>query len=146
MALNQPLPFLPTRRKVMNDSFAEIAFYAVMEGGSYERARRILTKQGHINTFTGEPYTYMGVYLASFRYLCDNHEKLRPLLFARWREREDVHITDEEWELFIVNKAKVVLGNSSKKRFLDWLDKNPWAKKYDHLYADEFGLNRTSSR
>jgi hypothetical protein len=61
--VNQDLPFLPTRRKVMNDDFAKLAFEAVLEGGSYERARLILTKQGHLNEVTGNPYTYMGVYL-----------------------------------------------------------------------------------
>ena len=32
--IDQELPFLPTRRKVMDDDFAKLAFEAVMEGGS----------------------------------------------------------------------------------------------------------------
>jgi hypothetical protein len=64
----------------------------------------------------------------------------------RWQERENVYVTDEEWDINIVNKARVVLGNSSKKRFLDWVKKNPWAEKYDYLYAKSFGLPQTSSR
>ena len=140
--VDQPLPFLPTRRKVMNDDFAKLAFEAVMEGGSYERARRILTKNGHINMFNGKPYTYMGVYLSSLRHLVENHVELKPRILERWREREDVYVTDEEWEEFIVTKAKVVLGNSSKKRFLDWVEENPWAEKYDYIYAKTFGLKQ----
>lgn len=144
--VDQPLPFLPTRRKVMNDNFAEVAFEAVLEGGSYERARRILTKQGHLNMFTGKPYTYMGVYLASLRYLCENCEELKPVLMARWQERENVYVSDEDWDIYIVNKARVVLGNSSKKRFLDWVELHPWAKKYDYLYAKSFGVAQTNRR
>lgn len=142
--VNQDLPFLPTRRRVMENDFAKLAFEAVLEGGSYERARRILTEQGHLNTFTGKPYTYMGVYLASLRYLCENCEELKPLIMERWQEREDVYVTDKEWDIYIVNKAKVVLGNSSKKRFLDWVDEHPWARKYDYLYAKSFGVPQTS--
>jgi hypothetical protein len=130
----------------MNDDFAKLAFYAVMEGGSYERARNILTKNGHVNTFTGEPYTYMGVYLASIRYLCENCDKLKPVLMERWQERENVYVTDEEWEIFIVERAMMALGNSSKKRFVDWLKLHPWTKKYDYLYAESFGLTQTSRR
>jgi hypothetical protein len=143
--VNQDLPFLPVRRKVMNEGFAKLAFEAVLEGGSYERARLILTKQGHLNEFTGKPYTYMGVYLASLRYLCENCEELKPMIMERWQERENVYVTDEEWDIFIVNKAKMALGNSSKKRFLDWVEKNPWAKKYDYLYAKSFGVTQTTS-
>ena len=140
--VDQPLPFLPTRRKVMEEEFSKLAFDAVMEGGSYERARNILTKQGFVNRFTGKPYTYMGVYLSSLRYLVENHIELKPRILERWREREDVYVTDEEWEEFIVTKAKVVLGNSSKKRFLDWIKINPWAEKYDYIYAKTFGLKQ----
>jgi hypothetical protein len=144
--VDQPLPFLPTRRKVMEQEFSELAFEAVMEGGSYERARQILTKQGWVNRFTGKPYTYHGVYLSSLRYLVVNHAEVRGRILERWREREDVYVTDEEWEEYIVDKAKVVLGNSSKKRFLDWLAENPWADKYDYIYAKTFGLRQKNFR
>ena len=148
MEVNEQLPFLPGNRgrRVLTDDFAKAAFDAVMEGGSYERARRILIKQGYINTYTRKPYTYMGVYLASLRYLCENCEELRPILMKRWQERENVYVSDDEWNIYIVNKARVILGNSSKRRFLDWIDNNPWARNYDYLYAKDFGLPQTSRK
>ena len=53
MAINEQLPFLPGHRgeRVLTDNFAKAAFEAVMEGGSYARAERILIKQGYINIY-----------------------------------------------------------------------------------------------
>ena len=63
--VNQGLPFRPSRRRARDSEFSKRAFEAVMEGGTFARARMILTQQGYTNPFTGEPYTYMGVYLSS---------------------------------------------------------------------------------
>jgi len=142
--VDQPLPFLPNRRRVMEENFSKRAFEAVMEGGSYKRAIVILTRNGDLNRFTGKPYTYMGVYLASWRYLLENHAELKDRLLERWKEREDVYISQREWEEFLVTRAKIVLGNSSKKRFLDWLAENLWAEEYDYIYAKAFGLEQKS--
>lgn len=142
---DQPLPFLPSRRRVMEEEFSKLAFEAVMECGSYERARVILTERGYLNRFTGKPYTYMGVYLSSQRYLIENNKELKERILERWREREDIYVTDEEWDRYIVTRAKIVLGNSSKKRFMDWVAENPWAEKYDYIYAKRFGLEQKSS-
>ena len=117
-----------------------------LEGGSYARARMILTKNGHVNRFTGNPYTYMGVYLSSLRYLVENCDELKPMLMKRWQENENVYVSDEDWDIYIITKAMVVLGNSSKKRFVDWINAHPWTKKYDYIYAKSFGLPQTSSR
>jgi hypothetical protein len=143
--VDQPLPFKPGRRRILDEDFSRLAFEAVMEGGTFERARRILTEQGEVNKLTGKPYTYMGVYLASYRYLLENHEELKPRLFKKWKEQSDIVTSEDDWNKFIIHKAMMVLGNSSTKRFMDWLDKNPWAKEYDYLYAKSFGLRQTSS-
>jgi hypothetical protein len=144
--IDQALPFQPGRRRKINEDFSRLAFEAVFEGGNFERARRILTQQGHINTFTGKPYSYMGVYLASYRYLLENHDELKPRLLKKWKEQSDIVPTEDEWNEFIVNKAAVILGNSSTKRFLDWLEENPWAEEYDYIYAKSFGLPQTSRK
>ena len=144
--VDQPLPFLPSRVEVLSREFSELAFEAVMEGGSYERARQILTNKGYLNRVNGKPYTYHGVYHASLRYLVEHNEEVKDRLLERWREREDVYVSDEEWEEFIVKKARIILGNSSRKRFLRWLKENPWAEKYDYIYAKTFGLRQKNFR
>ena len=62
----------------------------------------------------------MGVYLASYRYLLENLDILKPRLFEKWRNQSDIVVTDDEWNIFIIKKAMMVLGNSSTKRFMDW--------------------------
>ena len=103
--VDQPLPFKPGRRRDLDEDFSKLAFEAVMEGGTFERARRILTQQGIVNRFTGKPYSYMGVYLASYRHLLENLEELKPVLFEKWERDSGVTISDEEWNEFMVNKA-----------------------------------------
>ncbi|NIT60433.1 MAG: hypothetical protein GWN00_30795, partial [Aliifodinibius sp.] len=50
-----------------------------------------------------------------------------------------VTISDEEWEKFVVETATEYIS-SSRPRFMRWLDANPWALKYDYIYAEKFGL------
>jgi len=136
-------PFLPS--PLIKESFEKTSFYAWLDSGTCARAIRVLVKKGIINTKTGKPYTYMAVYFAAYRYLVKNHAKLKPVLFELWGMREGIDMSDEEWEAFIVNKAVFALGNKSKVAFMKWLKKNPWAEKYDYLYATRFGLTQKSS-
>lgn len=136
-----PTPFLP--REKLN--FHKEAFYAWLESGTCSKARRVLSRKGIVNPTTGKPYSYMAVYLGSYTYLLDNHKRLKPILFDLWGLRENVDMTDEEWEAYLVRKAKMVLGNSSKRRFMEWLEDNPWAEKYDYIYAERFGLRAENS-
>jgi len=133
-------PFYPLGKEKRNTTFAKEAFDAVMEGGSYARAQRILSQSGVRNNRTGKPYTKMGVYHAAVRYLCDNCEELKPILLNRWRDQDGIELTDEQWERFIVHKAATFIGNGGKKRFFRWVDEHPWAEKYEHMYAKRFGL------
>ena len=134
-------PFLPMKKS--KEGFQKIAFYTWLEVGNCTRATKMLSKRGIINPRTGKPYTYMALYLASYIYLVNNHEELKPVLFEIWDMRDDV-MTDKEWDIYIVRKATVALGNSSKKLFLEWVDNNLWARKYDYIYAKRFGLKQTS--
>lgn len=141
--LINPTPFLPTRK--LTKSFQKMAFYAWLEGGTCKKAEKMLPKRGIVNPITGKPYTYMAVYLAAYIYLVNNHEELKSVLFDLWNMREGIDMTDGEWDAYIVLKASVALGNSSKARFLEWIDDNPWAREYDYIYAKRFGLTPTSS-
>lgn len=136
-----PTPFLPKKKL----HFYKEAFYAWLEAGTCAKARRVLSRKGIVNPNTGKPYSYMAVYLGAYTYLLDNHKKLKPILFDLWGLREGLDMTDQEWEIYLVKKAKVALGNSSKRRFMEWIEDNPWAKKYDYLYAKRFGLRAEHS-
>lgn len=140
---DNPTPFLPARK--IKESFEKVAFYAWLEGGTCSKATRMLPKKGIINPRTGKPYTYMAVYLGAYIYLVENHEEMKPVLFDLWNMREGVDMTDAEWDAYIVRRAAMTMGNSSKKRFMGWLERNPWAKEYDYIYAKRFGLTQTSS-
>ena len=134
-------PFLPMKKS--KEGFQKTAFYTWLEGGNCARATKMLAKRGIVNPRTNKPYTYMALYLAAYIYLVNNHEELKPVLFDLWDMRDDT-MTDMEWEIYIVRKATVALGNSSKKLFLEWLDNNSWARNYDYIYAERFGLRPTS--
>lgn len=140
--LDKLTPFLPTTKS--KEGFQKVAFYTWLEGGNCARATKMLSKRGIVNPRTGKPYTYMALYLAAYIYLVKNHEELKPVLFDIWGMRDDI-MTDKEWDIYIVRKATMALGNSSKKLFLEWVDDNPWAKGYDYIYAKRFGLGQTSS-
>ncbi len=141
--LDKLTPFLPTTKS--KEGFQKVAFYTWLEGGNCARATKMLSKRGIVNPITGKPYTYMAVYLAAYIYLVNNHEELKSVLFDLWNMREGIDMTDGEWDAYIVLKASVALGNSSKARFLEWIDDNLWAKEYDYIYAKRFGLIPTSS-
>lgn len=141
---NKLVPFLPMPISVHN--FEESSFYAWLESGTCTKAIRVLTKKGIINRRTGKPYTYMAVYYAAYRYLVKNHAKLKPVLFDLWGMREGTEkMSDEQWDIYVINKAVFALGNNSKKAFMRWLEENSWAEDYDYLYATRFGLTPKSS-
>ena len=129
-------PFLPKKKL----EFEKDAFYAWLEAGTCNKARNVLAQRGIVNPNTGKPYAYMAVYFAAYRHLLYNHEALKPVLFDLWGMRAGVDMTQKEWEIYLVRKAMMVLGNSSKSRFLKWIEDNSWAKEYDYLYAKRFGL------
>jgi hypothetical protein len=136
-------PFLPLPK--VKDSFEETAFYSWLDSGTCSKAIKALEKKGVVNPRTGKPYTYMAVYFAAYRYLAKNHAELKPVLFDLWGMREGMEMSDAEWEAYIVHKAVFALGNNSKGAFMRWLEENPWAEKYDYLYAKRFGLTQKSS-
>ena len=140
---DKPTPFLPMSKS--RESLQKVAFYAWLEGGTCAKATKMLPKMKIINPRTGKPYTYMAVYLGAYSYLVENHEEMKPVLFDLWNMREGVDMTDAEWDAYIVRRAAMAMGNSSKKRFMGWLERNPWAKEYDYIYAKRFGLTQTSS-
>jgi len=133
-----PTAFMP--RKKLNESLHKEAFYAWLESGTCNKACRVLSRKGIVNPNTGKPYTYMAIYLGAYKYLLEHHERLKPKLFELWGLREGLDMTDEEWEVYLVEKARMVLGNYSKRRFMEWVEDNPWAEQYDYLYAERFGL------
>lgn len=130
-----------THRSILPRTFGMIpkeAFLAWMEAGSLPKARLMLHKNGVYNKRTGKPFTEFGVRAAACRYIALNHEECRPILLKAWKEA-DVEISLEEWQKFVVELA---VGNlsTSKRRFFRWLEANPFAKKYDYLYARKYGL------
>jgi len=135
-------PFLPIR--VRKGIFFKECFYAWLEAGTCAKAQRLLAKKNILNPMTGKPYTYMAVYLGAYTYLVENYDLLKPVLFELWGLSEE-DMTQKEWEVYIVQKAVMALGNSSKKRFMKWIERNPWAKEYDYVYAKRFGLRQESS-
>ena len=118
----------------------KLAFYAWLETGTLAKAAKRLALDGVINRRRKEPYTTMGVLLAARRYTVENHEEAKPLLLEHWKGYGVDHVSDEDWEIYILKIAMEVLGNSSKKRFMDWLALNPMFEKYEYMYAIKFGI------
>ena len=114
------------------------AFEAWMETGSLPRAAKRMEKQGYYNKRLKKPFSGFAIRHAACRYIASQHEDAKPVLLKAWRDA-GVKISDEEWEKFIVETATEYLS-SSKSRFIRWLDANPWALKYDYIYAEKFGL------
>lgn len=118
------------------------AFHAWMEAGSLPRASRYLKKNGVYNHHTGKPFTGFGIRHAACRYIATNHEEARPVLVSAWLN-EGVTISNEEWNIFVVETATEYLS-SSKTRFVRWLEANPFAYKYDYIYARKYGIEPKS--
>ena len=112
----------------------------LLEGGTLEKASAILAKRGIVNGRTKKAYTPMGIQQAAYRYIIYNHEEVRPVMENLWKEYNVGYVNDETWEKYIVNMASIVLGNSSKGRFLKWLEDNPKFKKYEYMYAIKYGI------
>lgn len=112
----------------------------MLEGGTLVRASKLLENKGIINRKTKRPYTPMGIQQAAYRYIIYNHIEVRPIMENIWKDYGVTKVTNEMWEKYVVNMAAVILGNSSKKRFMKWLDKNPQFEKYEHMYAVRFGI------
>lgn len=127
---------------IQNKSFKldKIAFYTWIDAGTLEKATKQLAINGIINRRKKKPYTTMGVLLAARRYMVWNHEEVQPVLLKHWKEYGVMSVSQEDWEKFILNIAIQVVGNSSKKRFLMWLDQNPKFKQYEYMYAIKFGI------
>jgi hypothetical protein len=112
----------------------------LLEGGTLEKARHILAKKGIINRRRNEPYTKMGIQQAAYRYIVENQVEVRPIMENIWKGYGVTIVTNDSWNKYIVRMAMMVLGNSSKKRFMGWLDKNPEFKEYEYMYAIRFGI------
>ena len=118
----------------------KVAFYAWLETGTLAKATKRLALDGIINRRKKEPYSTMGVLLAARRYMVENHEEVKPVLLEHWKEYGVEYVSDEDWDKYILQIAIQVLGNSSKKRFMDWLALNPEFEKYEYMYAIRFGI------
>ena len=114
------------------------AFDTWMETGSLRRAAKRMEKLGYYNKRLNKPFSGFAIRHAACRYIAANHEEARPILLKAWRDA-GVTIKDAEWEKFVVETATEYL-TSSKSRFMKWLEANPWALKYDYIYAEKFGL------
>lgn len=55
-------------------------------------------------------------------------------LFKKYRPKA----SDEDIERLVMSYALRLI--QSKKNFMSWLDKNPWAKKYESMYKDFYGV------
>jgi hypothetical protein len=116
------------------------AFDAWIRTGSLIKARLYLKNEKEIyNERTGKPFTTFAVRHAACRYMALHHDKAKPILINLWKERENVDISDEEWNKFIVETARDYIS-SSRSRFMRWLEDNPWALQYDYIYAEKYGL------
>ena len=112
----------------------KIAFESWMRAGSLEKAAlHMMNQLDMYNKKTGKPFTQFGVRHAACRYIALNHVEVRPVLEQAWADA-GVVITKEEWEKFVVDIAMRFL-DSSKVRFMRWLEANPWAEDYDYIYA-----------
>jgi len=117
------------------------AFEAWIEqGGTLEKASYILAKKGILNRRKNKPYTKMGIQQAAYRYIVENQVEVRPTMETIWKRYGISTVTNEAWEKYILRIAIMVLGNSSKKRFMRWLGENPEFEKYEHVYAVRFGI------
>jgi len=120
---------------------AKQAFEAwFLEGGTLEKARYILADRGIKNHRTNRPYTKMGIQQAAWRYIVENHETVKPILLGIWGDHGYKNVPEEVWDRYVVNIAIKILGNSSRGRFMRWLEENPQFKKYEDMYAVRFGI------
>lgn len=140
MKENEKLPFLPPQRI---DEFERESFDAMMKAGTVTSAAELMFIRGFKSPRTGHPYTRMAVYNASIRYMVKNHAEVKDKLFELWKVQGRIeNVSDDEWEAFIVEKAMKYLAG--KYAFVKWLEENPWAEKYDYIYAKRFGIRQTS--
>lgn len=123
-------------RKMINP---EAAFEAWITMGSLDAASKyLMDEKGMYNIRRGKQFSKFAVRHAACRYIAIHHEEAKPALKELWA-RDGVEITNEDWKKFVVDIASRFL-DSSKERFLKWLDANPWAEEYDYIYARRFGL------
>jgi len=140
MKEKEKMPFLPPKGR---DEFERESFDAMMKAGTVTSAAELMSIRGFKNPRTGHSYTRMAVYNAAIRYMFKNHAEVKEKLFELWRVQGRIeNVPDDEWEAFIVEKA--MKYSSGKKSFMDWLEENPWAEKYDYIYAKRFGLRQKS--
>jgi len=123
--------YMPRTRGVTEEE----AFFAWIEAGSLARASKMLAEQGKINRSTGKPYSTIGLNISAKRFIALENEKAKPVMLNLWRQA-GVELSDEEWEEFVVHAAVQSMGRFSLNRFVRWLEANPFAKKYEHIYIN----------
>lgn len=109
-----------------------------IELGSTEKVSKHLANNGQVNPTTKKPFSQMAIWDAAFRWILSHPEEAREI----YVEQGSV-LTQEEWEEWLVGRARHVLG-TSKGRFLAWIERNNF-QKYEYVYAERFGIEQEES-
>lgn len=119
-------------------------FLMWVETGSLRKVVITLERKGVTNKNTGKPFSYETIRLAAKRYILTHPDEARPIILKAW-EDDEVEISDDDWNEYLVKMAASVFGSVSKPMFMNWIKEHGF-ERYDYIYADQFGLTPKYTR
>lgn len=125
------MSFAKSRNKYLKHP-AKFYFDLWIELGTIARVAEHLFNLGEKNPKTGKKITDSAIHRLIMLYVLENPDDAKPYFE---QENGGIPIDQTDWEEYLVGKATNVY-NTSAKRLIQWLNRNPWAKKYDYIYAN----------
>jgi len=101
-----------------------------LEIGTLDGASERMATEGIVNPRTGKPFSDFGIRHAAYVYILENSDEARTLMGCDSWE-------DEEWDLYLIQRAKSILLWSSTSRFMNWIRKMGF-EKYEWFYEEKF--------
>lgn len=108
-------------------------FMLWVELGTIRRVINHLTLNGEINPRTGKPFSDSAIHRVAMTWVIENPDEAKPY-YDKWA---GVEVDQKIWEEFIVGKALLVY-DTSRQRFAEWVSRHNWALNYEHVYAKRF--------
>ena len=106
------------------------------ELGSAKKVQQYLIRSGVVNPDSGKPINEMTIKYNAKRWVLEHPEEAREYYL---RAKASFAYEDENWNIYLVKTARKVY-QTSKGRFLNWIERRGFGKKYEYLYAEQFGL------
>lgn len=121
-----------TKRIIEDDKQIFILWY---ELGSLPKVKAFLASAGFVNPASGRPIATLTISTAAYRWVIENPDDARPY----YRKISAGYAYDDEmWNRYLVHRAMKVY-NTSKKRFMNWIERRGFGNKYEDMYAVRFG-------